>query len=144
MIAKCITMMAVGLLMAAATGFGAESYGPYRADVIRVTDGDTVKVAVHIAPGHIWTVGVRVDGVDTPETMRPACAQERVAGRAATEFVREWLMGRAIVVDGVREDKYGGRVIGSILRGSESLADALIANGHARPYHGGKRTGWCG
>ena len=41
-------------------------------------------------------------------------------------------------------DKYGSRVVGNILtHQGEDVATLLLAEGHARPYRGGKRVSWC-
>jgi endonuclease YncB( thermonuclease family) len=39
-------------------------------------------------------------------------------------------------------DKYGRDLIRLILDGADA-ADILISQGHARPYGGGAREGWC-
>lgn len=43
----------------------------------------------------------------------------------------------------VKWDKYGGRILAEVHVDGRSLADMLIERGLARPYHGGKRDGWC-
>jgi len=44
----------------------AEEYGPYRADVVRVIDGDTVVLDAHIWPGMTQRTHLRLSGIDTP------------------------------------------------------------------------------
>ena len=118
-------------------------YGPYRANVVRVIDGDTVKMQLAISPGLTKTINVRVDGVNTPEKRtRDKC--EKTAGLAASAYVEQWLTNAAIItVRDVRNGKYAGRWLGSISADGNDLATALIASGHGRPYHGGKRESWC-
>jgi endonuclease YncB( thermonuclease family) len=40
-------------------------------------------------------------------------------------------------------DKYGGRVLGDVIVNGQRLSAMLIANGHARPYFGEKKSSWC-
>ena len=42
-------------------------FGPYNTDVIRVVVGDTLELNVHIWPGLIQNIKLRLDGIDTPE-----------------------------------------------------------------------------
>ena len=121
----------------------AMAFGPYRADVVRVIDGDTVKMQLAISPGLTKTINIRVDGINTPETRtRDEC--EKSAGLAATAFVQQWLAAATtITVGNVRDGKYAGRWLGSISADGNDLAAALITSGHGRPYDGGKRGAWC-
>ena len=68
----------------------------YRWPVIRVVDGDTLKVDADAdVPASLAMLSVRIRGVDTPETHRPKYDAERRAGRAATAFVKPPWCGRA-------------------------------------------------
>lgn len=42
-------------------------YGPYQADLVRVIDGDTIEVDLHVYPGEVVRVSVRENGINTPE-----------------------------------------------------------------------------
>ena len=131
------------------------------ATVTSVYDGDTIKVQAHIWPGHTWTGSVRVLGVDSPER-RGKCPEEKAAALAAQAFV-ERIVGDSVVLHGVRLGKFAGRVLADVKfydgtvtftesddrktqttkLGTQDLAEQLIENGHARPYDGGARSGWC-
>ena len=131
------------ILLAALPASAAERYpGPYRADVLAVVDGDTVRARVQVWPGQVAEGLIRIDGIDTPE-LRARCESERQRARQAREYLREMLRGRPLVFD-VRADKYGGRYIGRIVTAQGiDVAQGLIAAGLARPYAGGKRAPWC-
>ena len=60
------------------------------------------------------------------------------------EFSRYSYKVGEITVDGVRNGKFAGRVLGNVFVDGHSLADALLASGYARVYDGGKRKPWCG
>jgi len=117
------------------------AYGPYSADLVRVIDGDTVEVRVHLWPGLDKTTRLRIDGVDTPET-RTKNLCEKALGQKAKTFTREFAKP-PITVIGIKDGKYAGRVLGDLLVNGESLRQALIDSGHARAYSGGKRLPWC-
>ena len=122
------------------------SAADYSWPVVRVVDGDTVKVdAGADLPPELASLSVRLRGVDTPEKGRRAkCDIERQAGRAATAFTRDAIerAGNILVRD-PKWGKWGGRVIADLLLDGSSLSSALLAAGHARRYDGGRRKGWC-
>lgn len=107
--------------------------------VVHVVDGDTVDL---LCPGGELT-RVRVTGFDAPELYSPQCASE--AGRAvAAQTHLRWTLARAgaleVIPGGV--DRYGRR-LAEIVVDDRRLADIMIESGHARPYSGGPRAGWC-
>lgn len=115
----------------------------YLATLLSVTDGDTFKARVPVWQGIEVTTAVRIQGVDTPE-LRGKCEHERVLAGKAKDALSEILnSGKAITLRNVDDDKYSGRVAAQVFVDGESVADKLIKRGLARPYEGGKRSGWC-
>jgi len=107
--------------------------------IYQVIDGDTVRMW---CPGR-GNTKARLTGFDTPELFSPACASELVAATRAQWALRRalWAADRVgIVREGT--DRYGRVLIAVFVDGSP-LARRMIASGHARPYDGGKREGWC-
>jgi endonuclease YncB( thermonuclease family) len=128
----------------AAWSRGAVLPGPFLAEITEVIDGDTVETRVTVWLGHEVTTRVRLRGIDAPE-MSSECGQERRLAQAAKEALRAKLKGSAVSLINVGKDKYGGRVLASIiLPTGEDASAAMLASGHARPYQGGKRQPWCG
>lgn len=124
--------------------------GPYLADVIKITDSDTIKLRMHMWPDQTITVGLRVNGVDTPEKFRPQCDLEKSKAKAASEYVSSLIpVGSRVYVQDVKSGKYARRAIGEIsyktaFGAIDRLADALIRTKHAVPYDGGTKTkDWC-
>ncbi len=140
---KCF-LFACSLVLWAGGCSAAESYGPYTAEVVRVIDGDTIELRVHLWPGLEKDIKLRLDGVNTPETHRaPEC--EKRLGRQAAEFARRFIgESKMVKVSGVRLGKYAGRALGKIeVPGKGDLGAALLAAGLAKEYHGGRRGRWC-
>ncbi len=112
---------------------------------IEVVDGDTIRVARGYRLGPDDPIGhtrIRLLAIDTPELHNPRCANERVQGRAAADKLRELLQRAAvarIVLTGDR-DKHR-RPLARLLLGDSDVADILLRDGLALPWHPG-RPAW--
>jgi len=118
----------------------------YDAQIIRVTDGDTVVIAAPFLPAPLKPeLAVRVYGVDTPEKgFRGQCDSEKQRGEAASVFTKNLVNSsqqRQVILYGW--DKFGGRVLGDIILNGKSLRAELIRNGFAREYYGDAKQSWC-
>jgi endonuclease YncB( thermonuclease family) len=118
----------------------------YDAQIIRVTDGDTVVIAAPFLPAPLKPeLAVRVYGVDTPEKgFRGQCDSEKQRGEAASVFTKGLINAsqqRQVIL--YSWDKFGGRVLGDLILNGKSLRSQLIANGFAREYYGEAKTSWC-
>jgi len=118
----------------------------YDANIVRVSDGDTIVIAAPFLPQPLKPeLAVRIYGVDTPEKgFRAKCPAEEAKGQAASKFTKD-----AVAAAQKRQvtlyawDKFGGRVLGDILLNGQSLRAMLIQNGFAREYYGEAKTSWC-
>lgn len=116
--------------------------GPIAADLVRVIDGDTVKVSAQIWIDQFVTVSVRLKGVDAPELFRPQCEAERERARDAKAFVEAMLGAGAVTLLDISHDKYGGRVDARIeTAGGDDVGAALIDQGLA--VAAGAADPWC-
>lgn len=122
----------------------------YDAQILRITDGDTVVIAAPFLPAPLKPeLAIRVFGVDTPEKgFRAQCESEKQRGEAASAFTKNAIAkaaasGGKFQVTMYGWDKFGGRVLGDILVNGQSLRAALIANGFAREYYGDAKQSWC-
>jgi len=118
----------------------------YDAQIVRVSDGDTVVIAAPFLPSPLKPeLAVRIYGVDTPEKNYLAkCESEKQRGLAATEFTKKAVAStqkHQVILYGW--DKYGGRVLGDMILNGVSLRAELIKNGFAREYYGEAKTSWC-
>jgi micrococcal nuclease len=118
----------------------------YDAQILRVSDGDTIVIAAPFLPQPLKPeLAVRIFGVDTPEKgFRGQCDSEKQRGEAASVFTKNLVatsQQRQVVLYGW--DKFGGRVLGDIILNGKSLRSQLIANGFAREYYGDAKQSWC-
>jgi micrococcal nuclease len=137
---------AVLLALAASPATGTDSAGiRFKWQVVGIRDGDTLAVVLPGLPSALNPVGVRLRGVDTPESGgRAKCVSERALATRATHFTRQMVTtAESVEFADPSWDKYGGRIDADVWIDGKRLADQLIAAGLARRYDGGKRAGWC-
>ena len=125
----------------------------YKAVLLRVVDGDTVDARISLGFDVYLKVRIRFVGINTPES-RTRDLDEKKHGKAASARTKEILeaAGNKFVMKSTERGKYG-RALGVLyvdtpLAGVEpspegySVNDALVVEGHAWEYHGGKRLPW--
>lgn len=129
----------------------------YRARLVSVYDADSFRCVIDAGFRMSYTDGIkgapcRLNGIDAPE-LRGGSDYEKELARAARDATEKWFDERLpgqdsdwpLLIRSVKFDKYG-RVLADVFRnmpGQPSLADHLIAERYAVPYHGGTRsTNW--
>ncbi|EIM26682.1 thermonuclease family protein [Microvirga lotononidis] len=103
-----------------------------------IIDGDTIALGRE-----------RLLNVDTPETFRPRCDADLVAGLRAKERLAELLRAGPVGIDRHGEDRYR-RTLARLSAGGRDVGEILIAEGLALPWRDGRaaweerRRHWCG
>lgn len=143
---KFLTLLLLAPVLAFAQGKMPKNSATYDAQILSVTDGDTVVIAAPFLPAPLKPqLAVRVFGVDTPEKgHRAQCPSEAQRGEQASAFTKDAVaksVKRQVVL--YSWDKFGGRVLGDILLDGRSLRAELIRNGFAREYYGEAKQSWC-
>jgi len=118
----------------------------YDAQILRVSDGDTIVIAAPFLPQPLKPeLAVRIYGVDTPEKgHRAQCPSEAQRGEMASQYTKRLVStGQRFQVTLYGWDKFGGRVLGDIIINGQSVRQGLIANGFAREYYGEAKQSWC-
>lgn len=118
----------------------------YRANIVRVIDGDTIEVDIDLG-FTLWLRNqtIRLLGVDCPET-RSRDKEEVVYGKMAKKFVEDFCaecVGQVLIqteiedVIGSNREKFG-RILANVLneKSGESLNDLLLDKFLAVPYYG--------
>jgi endonuclease YncB( thermonuclease family) len=128
----------------------------YTATIRRIVDGDTLLVALEVAPGITLEKLLRLRGLDCPET-------NTAAGRVAKRFVENLVApGDEVILSTTKPDKYDRSLADVFVRGKAEklraeaselrdrtaanggevfLNNALLENGHAVRYEGGPKDG---
>jgi micrococcal nuclease len=104
----------------------------YRAEVVRVYDGDTIRVNLDLGFG-MWMMdqSVRLRGINTPELR----GEQRPDGIISRDALIGRLQGKKIIISTEKDksDKYG-RWLGVIYLEGENINQWLVTEGYAKPY----------
>ena len=128
--------------------FGYAHGGTYKCNVVKVIDGDTVVCApLSLGFGIGYTKEkVRLSGINTPESFRASCPAEKALGILAKERLTSLVLGREVLVLTKEKRERGkfGRILGRLVVDGVDANLALINEGHAVSYDGGRRVNhWC-
>ena len=139
-------LLAVLLIFALpVTAVAEKTYGSVTiAEVTSIYDGDTFRANIPDYPLIIGQhMGIRINGVDTPE-MRGKCEQEKVLARKAKQYTVMMLRSaKAIELRNMQRGKYF-RIVADVLADGQSVGEGLVNKGLAVPYDGGKKVkDWC-
>jgi endonuclease YncB( thermonuclease family) len=109
------------------------------AQPVRVIDGDTIDVC-----NLNGTERIRIANLDAPESYRPACAKEKLAGIAAKEEALKFFVRPSVILDITRysTDRYG-RSIAAISVNGVDYAKHMIESGHGVKWQFNERHDWC-
>ena len=130
------------------------TYGPYKATVVNIHDGDTIGVDIVLVPSRMHRAypdvdlgfnvhsvdhegivlerqSVRLFGCNAPELATPA-------GKDALAYLETILhVGDVVTLVSHGWDKFGGRIDGQItLADGRDVAQVMIAAGQAAPWDG--------
>ena len=106
----------------------------YKANLIRVIDGDTIDALVDLG-FDVWIKKrVRLYGIDTPET-RTKDVEEKKAGKAAMARLVEILgeSNNEFILQSHGVGKYG-RCLGTLFIDDTNINMLLLNEGHAEEY----------
>ncbi len=131
----------------------------YKASLIKVIDGDTVKLQLELYPGLSKIVNLRIQGIDTPESRNGMKANQRISeceialGKQAKAHASKVLKNSPLLkVSDLdpSKSKYAGRINGKLWfvpQGAKYAAPMdfglyMINQSLAKPYQGGAREPW--
>lgn len=100
--------------------------------LVRVIDGDTVRLDMDLGQHIHKTDNYRLLGIDTPEMSTDAGKE---AKRALELLLDEW----GGECETFKADKYGRYLVKLTLQDGRDVAETLIAMGHGVAYSGGAR-----
>lgn len=127
------------------TALADKTYGSVTiAEVTSIYDGDTFRANIPDYPPIIGQhMGIRINGVDTPE-MRGQCEQEKLLARKAKQYTVTMLRSaKTIELRNMQRGKYF-RIVAEVYADGQSVGDGLVREGLAVVYNGGKKVkDWC-
>lgn len=145
---KKIILILLALIFLFLSGPNAEAgqkktYGNVLVDqVTSIYDGDTFRCNIAGWPSIIgYRIGVRINGIDTPEMRDKRPAIRELASQAKMFAVGKLRTAKRIELRNIKRGKYF-RIVADVYVDGESLADMLIKAGLAKPYDGGKKSKW--
>lgn len=110
--------------------------------IVKVIDGDTVKVWHNSVPKGLEETNIRLAGLDTPE-IRGKCEREKILALEAKQFIEDTLISsNKVAYDVIGRGKYG-RYLVVLHVGDVNVNKALIDKGLAYEYYGGTKQSWC-
>lgn len=106
---------------------------------VRVIDGDTIEVCNASGPERI-----RIANLDAPESFRPACAKEKLAGIQAKQAAIQFFVRPSVDLEIKRRivDKYGRSVADVSVNGID-FRQHMIAEGHGVEWKFNEKHDWC-
>lgn len=106
----------------------------YDCAILRCIDGDTIDTELSRDIGFrcrpTWRQRLRIVGIDCPEMT----GATRALGMAARLYTEQWLAYEPVIAETLQQDSFG-RWLAHVSRADgSSLANALLAAGHATPW----------
>ena len=140
-----VILMATSTLSLHAEALSKKNYGSITVtEVSSIYDGDTFRANIKEYPPLIgYRMGIRINGIDTPE-MRGKCQKEKTLAREAKQFtVAKLRAAKKIELRNMKRGKYF-RIVADVHVDGKNLGKMLINSGLAVPYDGGhKGKNWC-
>ena len=104
----------------------------YRAELVRVIDGDTIVVNMDLGLD-VWVhdVHLRLRNIDAPE-VRTRDAEEKERGLASKQYLENVLAGHRHLVVATYKDKTSfNRYVADVMAGEVNVCPEMVRAGHA-------------
>lgn len=113
-------------------------------EIKSVYDGDTFRASLFgITQKGKRSTPIRIRHLDTPE-IKGHCAKEKALAIEARDIAKRILFNsNSITLSNLAYDKYNRLLATVTIDNQYSFDKSMIKLGLARPYNGGKRSGWC-
>ena len=111
-------------------------------ELVSVYDGDTFRCNIDgIHPLLGENIGIRINGVDTPEMRDKRIHVKSLALKAKHFALHELRSCELIELRNVKRGKYF-RIVADVYVDGINLGKLLIQNGLGKPYGGGRKSKW--
>lgn len=129
---RILALLTIAIL-SASSAFAA-SPTTYTGKVVKVTDGDTIKV-----DNNGTTETIRILGLDTPEKFATRTGYKECFGDEASKRAEEILSGATVKVEYYNQDKYA-RDLADVYVDGKLFALTIVQEGYGYVYTGGLKT----
>jgi endonuclease YncB( thermonuclease family) len=99
----------------------------YKATVVKVIDGDTVKLKIDLGFRMFWVINCRLSGIDAPEL------SEEDGKRSLNFLSSKMPIGSEVEIESKRLDKYGRPIVVLTYSGI-NMNQTLIEQGYATKF----------
>jgi micrococcal nuclease len=116
----------------------------YKAQCVRVVDGDTIEILIDLGFNVSYKETVRLNGIDSPES-RTSNKLEKQAGLKVKQFLIDNIEGKTIYTKTIKADEKYGRYLAEIYLNetdTKSLNQIMIEKGYVRTYNGKAKIAW--
>jgi len=138
--AVLIPFLVIVCLASPVSTLARDLFGPVRADIVRVVDGDTILVDALPWPNQRIRTYVRLRGIDSAEMNSPCPAFRRTANLAKQALITMVEGRQSVTLTAITGDKYFGRVVATLrTEDGQDLARELMERGLAEPYEGKRK-----
>ena len=112
----------------------------YKAEILKVVDGDTVDVKIDLGFSVYVIHRIRLNGIDTPEKNDKDAEVRALADVAHKRLLELCPVGSTVTLETFKADKYG-RYLADIYTEThtDSVNQLLVEEQLAKPYNGGSR-----
>lgn len=90
---------------------------------VGIVDGDTFDL-LPLAPAPAEPIRIRLEGIDAPEKSQPY-------GKAAKQYLGEFIFGKVVRADGAKKDRNGRRICTVFVADTLDVNRAMVASGYA-------------
>lgn len=102
----------------------------YRAEILRVVDGDTIDARIDVGFRMTTEQRLRLLGVNCPETK----GATREAGLAASAYTRSAILGKTVLIRTAKSDVFGRWLAAVYLEDGTDFNASLLEKGFAVPF----------
>jgi len=111
-----------------------------KSNIVRVYDGDTFYINIKRIPKVFGeNIGVRIYGIDTPESRTKDTLEKKMAHIAKDSLTNILMTAKKIQLKNVQRDKYFRLLAEVFVNDTLNVAQHMIDIGLAKEYYGGKK-----
>jgi micrococcal nuclease len=106
----------------------------YNAELVKVVDGDTIKVKIDLGFHMVWQTNARLYGINADE-LKSDDPTLKESAQAAKVYIESLMKpGDKLLLKSKALDKYKRPIAHVFTKDGLCVNELLVSNGHAKPY----------